>query len=371
MYHYSRSKRLETLRKSVFTKKYATAAIVLALVLAYQYSHAQHSAKIAPETVSSDAYQKNCAACHGSHLEGGFGPSLVGDSFREKWKKLGVEALLKYVSSKAHTGSTESLSKQTYISTVNDIIIAAQLGAPLAANVAGQDDMWPEDVIEMEVDWISKWRANQDAIADAENRRVTALLQSLKPVMQAMLENVADGDWLHWRRTYDGHGYSPLQQINRQNVEDLRVAWALALPFGTNAITPLVYDGVLFINSNGTVRAIEAQIGDILWQYTRPAERRWQMSQPRNLAISGTTLFVPTSDVHMIALDIHTGTVVWDHAIEPEGTAIHITAGPLVVRDKVIQGVAGCVDAENMGGCYIVALDTKTGREVWRFNTIA
>ena len=127
----------------------------------------------------------------------------------------------------------------------------------------------------------------------------------------------------------------------------------------------------LFINSNGTVRAIEAQTGDILWQYTRPAERRWQMSQPRNLAISGTTLFVPTSDVHMIALDIHTGTVVWDHAIEPEGTAIHITAGPLVVRDKVIQGVAGCVDAENMGGCYIVALDTKTGREVWRFNTIA
>ena len=73
MYHYSRSKRLETLRKSVFTKKYATAAIVLALVLAYQYSHAQHSAKIAPETVSSDAIRKTVLHVMAVTLKAGSG----------------------------------------------------------------------------------------------------------------------------------------------------------------------------------------------------------------------------------------------------------------------------------------------------------
>ena len=375
MFYYSRSKMLHTLLKYIFTQKYFTIAMVLAIAPAYQYSYAQAAVNAdpepEPEPVISAAYQTNCAACHGSHLEGGFAGSLINDSFREKWKQLGETALLKYVSSTMPTEMPGSLLMETYISAVNDIIITARIGDPLTPSIAAQDDLWPEDVIEMDVDWVSRLPVNQDAIADAENLRVTALLQGIKPVTQDMLENVDNGDWLHWRRTYSGHGYSPLQQINRENVAELEVAWALALPFGTNAITPLVHDGVMFVNSNGTVRAIEARSGDILWQYARPVERRWQMSQPRNLAISGTTLFVPTSDVHMIALDIRTGSVLWDHAIEPEGTPIHLTAGPLVVRDKVIQGASGCADAENVSGCFIAALDTKTGREVWRFNTIA
>lgn len=151
----------------------------------------------------------------------------------------------------------------------------------------------------------------------------------------------------------------------------MELAWALALPQGTNAITPPVNDGVMFVNSNGTVRAIEPRSGDILWQFERQAERRMQSSQPKSMAISGTMLLVPTSDLHMLALDARSGELLWDHSIEPEGTVFHLTSGPLVVKDKVIQGVSGCHDGSLEGGCFIVALDLKTGEARWRINTIA
>ena len=78
------------------------------------------------------------------------------------------------------------------------------------------------------------------------------------------------GSWLLWRRTYDAFGSSPLKKINKTNVGDLRVAWTWSLPNGPSEGTPLVHDGVLFIQSYGdTLQALDAATGDLLWQYSR------------------------------------------------------------------------------------------------------
>ena len=90
------------------------------------------------------------------------------------------------------------------------------------------------------------------------------------PVTDAMLENPDDEDWLTWRRTTDGCGYSPLDQIDRQNVGDRRMVWTRALATGRQEGTPLVYDGVLYMpQSDDVIEAIDAVTGDLRWSYRR------------------------------------------------------------------------------------------------------
>ncbi len=105
-----------------------------------------------------------------------------------------------------------------------------------------------------------------------------APLDRLTPVTDAMLRNPPPGDWLHWRRTYDGWAHSPLTQINRDTVKNLKVAWTWSLNSGTGAVnefTPLVHDGIMFMwNFGETIQALDAKTGTLLWQYTHAAAGR-------------------------------------------------------------------------------------------------
>ena len=95
-------------------------------------------------------------------------------------------------------------------------------------------------------------------------------LSSLSEVTDEMLLEPSDGDWLHWRRTYNGWGYSPLEEINRDNVGDLSVAWSWSLTPGATETTPIVHDGVLFVHNNlDKVQALDGATGDLLWEYVR------------------------------------------------------------------------------------------------------
>ena len=193
-------------------------------------------------------------------------------------------------------------------------------------------------------------------------------LEKLTPVTDAALAKPSPGDWLTWRRTYDDLGFSPLNQINKSNVSDLRVAWAWSLPNGPNEATPLVHDGVLFVHSFGDkVQALDATTGDLLWQYTRELPKDIPPSVKRHISIYGDKLFVPTSDVHIVALDIKTGKMVWDHQVGDFKDGFRMTGGPLVAKGKVMIGTGG----RAAGGNYIVGLDTQTGQEAWRFYVIA
>jgi len=216
---------------------------------------------------------------------------------------------------------------------------------------------------------------NHDAVFTATIARRKALLDRISPISDETLRHPPDGDWLTWRRTYEGLGYSPLHQIDTGSVHDLRETWAWVLPEGPNEITPLVHDGVLFVESANTVQALDGATGDLLWQYVRPLPEslhNGSASIVKNLAIYRNMLYAPTADGHVVALNVKTGAVVWDQQVlGPQETQhhLHLDGGPIVVHGKVIMGASGCNTYP--GGCFIVGLDAQTGNLAWRFDTIA
>ena len=123
------------------------------------------------------------------------------------------------------------------------------------------------------------------ATASAQQPQAADPTRNLTPVTDAMLKNPPPGDWLMWRRTYDAWGYSPLDQINKDNVKDLQVAWTWSLTNGATETTPIVHDGVLYIfNYADKVQALNAATGDLIWEYKRdlPAKLdRRERQQPR------------------------------------------------------------------------------------------
>ena len=132
------------------------------------------------------------------------------------------------------------------------------------------------------------------------------------PVTDAMLEDPAPGDWLMWRRTLDGWGYSPLDQIDRGNVGDLRMVWTRALAAGSQQGTPLAYGGVLYMpNPNDVIQAIDAVTGDLRSGSTAATSPTTSTTTSaalvsvtnRNIAIHGTRILDTSNDDYIFALD--------------------------------------------------------------------
>jgi alcohol dehydrogenase (cytochrome c) len=218
--------------------------------------------------------------------------------------------------------------------------------------------------------------ANPKVFADETYRKALAerehTLSSLSPVTDDMLRSPPAGDWLAWRRTYENISHSPLRQIDRSNVSRLTVAWAWSLPVGSNEITPLVHDGVMFVTSSNQVQALDAATGTLLWRYVRalaPQYRGAALTRQRNFAIYGNHIHIATADRHVVALDARTGKVVWDTQIVPDTlSGILLSAGPIAVHGKIVQGVGLGLTCK--GGCYIVGLAAETGALAWRFDTV-
>src|SRR5215813_1684622 len=178
---------------------------------------------------------------------------------------------------------------------------------------------------------------------------LAAQVGEFRPVTEAMLRNPAPGDWLNWRRTDNAWGYSPLDQIKRDNVQKLQLAWSWAMENpGAQEATPLVYNGVMYLpNPGGVIQALDGATGDLIWEYrpedTRSVQRGGGDVElrgiQRNLAIFGDKIFGTTNDAHIIALDARTGKRVWDVAVADPMLGYSYTSGPIVVRGKVIAGM--------------------------------
>jgi len=349
-------------------------AKLLAALVCFSPLYAIAASPDAPNAVISksappgqDAYVNHCASCHGPSLGGGFGPPLMGDGFVARWGQAAPDALLNYVK-KMPPSDPNSLDPATYAEITNFIRTANQLPAAGAAAAASAAPT-PKRPSAHIVPPIAR---NYDAAYTAARQHRDDLANRVTPVTDAMQRAPRDEDWLLWRRDQASHGFSPLHQIDRSSVGQLRLAWSLALSHSTNAITPLVHDGVMYIDSNGTVQALDAASGDVIWEYARPSSTtRVPLSQPRGIALYGNAVYVPTIDNHELALDAHTGKLLWDHELAQPDDRLETTAAPLIVHGKVIQGVSGCQGQEYRGGCFIVALDAATGKELWRFHTIA
>ncbi|PCJ23506.1 MAG: alcohol dehydrogenase [SAR86 cluster bacterium] len=215
--------------------------------------------------------------------------------------------------------------------------------------------------------WQSAALAQPDSSSSQSD---AALLANLSPVSDAMLRSPADKDWLLWRRTYDSQGFSPLDQVNRQNVSQLSLAWRTELAPGPNMATPLVHDGVMFLASTeDTVLALDARSGNELWTYKH--ESNATPSARIGIALHGEKVLIPTQDLHVVALNSKSGAVLWDHEISANATDLipyALRGAPLIANGIVIQGVTATMIPE---GGFIVGLDINSGEELWRFHTVA
>ena len=132
------------------------------------------------------------------------------------------------------------------------------------------------------------------------------------PVTDEMLWKPDPANWLSWRRTLDAWGYSPLDQIDRNNVSRLKMVWTRGLGTGTVEATPLVYNGVMYVPGPGDViAAIDAKTGDLVWEHRRKLPEGVNGGTNRNIAIWGSTLIDGSADNQIYAVDVHTGNMVW------------------------------------------------------------
>ena len=196
---------------------------------------------------------------------------------------------------------------------------------------------------------------------------------SFVPITDDMLQDPSDEDWLMWRRTLDSWGYSPLDEINTDNVDQLRLVWSRGLRQGAQQGTPLAYNGMLYMpNPNDIIQAINAVTGDLVWEYQRPipADINEYMggliSVNRNIAIYGNTIIDTANDDYIFALNAETGTLTWETQIfdYTKNPARH-SAGPIIANGKVISG-RSCRPMRGPDACAIIAHDARTGEELWR-----
>ena len=179
-------------------------------------------------------------------------------------------------------------------------------------------------------------------------------------------------NWLTYSGGYDSLRHTALDEITLMNADDLELKWVhLANSLQVFETTPLVVDGIMYLTeAPNTVVALDAKLGRVFWQYTyEPSSdaRPCCGSVNRGLAILGDTLFMATLDANLVAIDAWTGKPVWMTNVGDATRGYVMTLAPLVVKDKVIVGVAG---GEYGIRGFIAAYDAVTGDEAWRFYTI-
>ncbi len=204
------------------------------------------------------------------------------------------------------------------------------------------------------------------------------LVRTLQPVTDSELNRPAADDWLMRRGNFAAWGFSTLDQINAGNVGRLRLAWAWNMEPGYQEEAPLAHNGVIFLaNPKNVVQALDGRTGDLLWEYRRELPKveggyhNDLFSRARGtIALYDDKVLLATADAHIVALDVRTGKMIWDTTVADYRQGYTFTGGPLAARGKVIAGISGCTNP-GTSGCFIVALDAKTGSEIWRTKTIA
>ena len=198
-------------------------------------------------------------------------------------------------------------------------------------------------------------------------------IKNYTPVTDAMLTNPPDGEWLIGRGNYAGWSYSPLKQIDGGNVHDLQLQWVWAMnEGGANETSPIVHDGIMFLgNTYNTMQALDAKTGELLWENrVGPAPSRPNYGGMRSIAVWGDKVYFAGNDAVLHALDAKTGKLVWSTPLS-DVPGHNNTSGVMAVHGKIITGLTGCGRIPAKDHCYISAYDAKTGKQVWKFVTVA
>jgi alcohol dehydrogenase (cytochrome c) len=400
-------------------------AMTVAFSVAQQPSSSAGSYTNTQADAGNETYQAKCATCHGEDLHGGTGPALSGAAFMKKWgprttKDLSVEThdampwgnpgTLTYDETAnivAFILRTNGLpaGTQPLMADTESVIGAAAprsragRGAGAAASGEGQA---AAGAGEGQTAGTGEGRATgggraagqaapaggRAPAAGGRAPRVEATgptgltvlgeVKNYVPVTDQMLLHPDPANWILPRGNYQAWSHSPLKQITKQNVSKLKMAWVWAMADGGNEPTPLVYDGIIYINEpDYAVDALDGRTGDLIWRnQVRPADQSGGgCGDMRSMAIYQDKLLVSTRDAHLVALDAKTGKTDWDvKSADYAKDGQCVSSGPLVVKGLALTGESNCETYKAdpaVQGCFISAFDIETGKLVWRFNTVA
>jgi alcohol dehydrogenase (cytochrome c) len=318
-------------------------------------------------------YAEHCATCHSSSLRGSaHGAALVGKPFIDKWASAPFATLVAYTQAQMPPGQAHTLSLTEHAA-VNRYLVAQNATAlqdsMLLASSQTFEVETPEGAGPVEF-------AAAASVMDLARNAGTFRNQTVpnyRPITDSDLRSPPDGDWLHWRRTADGHGHSPLSTITKENVHRLTLSWSVAMYDGSNQVTPLVRDGIMYLtHANNKIQALDASNGTLIWeyQYQFPPEAKLLGGPTRNIALYGDALFLSTYDAAIVAIDARTGQQKWRTQKADYRNAYTHSAGPIIADGVVVSGINGC-ELFTPEGCFITGHDPLTGAELWRTSTLA
>jgi alcohol dehydrogenase (cytochrome c) len=182
----------------------------------------------------------------------------------------------------------------------------------------------------------------------------------------------SQADWPSYNGGSNGSRYSTLEQIDRRNVERLAPTWMFTLPNAPRLqVTPVVVGGVMYVTSANEAWALDAGSGREIWHYQRPRTKGLVGNAAggvnRGVGVAGERVFMVTDHAHLIALDRHTGALLWDTEMADWRQNYNATGAPLPIGNLVVTGTSG--GDEGVRG-FVAAFDQATGKEVWRFWTV-
>jgi len=334
-----------------------------------------------------NSYNGNCAACHQPNLAGADEAlPLAGPNFMRTWGPRSTADLYNFIRASMPYGRGGSLDNKTYADITAFILkangakggVATFTGAGATRIASIADGKIPEAIarsrgITRTGDDLGPQDAFQTTYFPVRPFTLTmeGNIKNYTPVTDAMMRQPADGDWLMARRNYQGWSYSPLKQITPENVKHLSLKWVWAMnEGGASEITPIIHDGIMFLSNTGnTIQAINARTGELQWENrVGPAPVR-AYGGMRSIGVYGDKVYFNSIDAKLYALDARTGKIVWTTVI---ADATHSnTGGVIIINGKVLSGLTGCGRRPASDHCFISAYDANTGRQLWKFTTVA
>lgn len=304
-----------------------------------------------------------CALCHGAELEGATGPALMGPAFLGKWNGGAgrtTDDLFTVLRTTMPKPAVGSLSGQAYLDVLAYVLqrnglpagtraLSAQPAALRAVPLAGL--------------------APPKKVAPAFIAGETGTSPSGSGPSQAELNTAPDSsDWLYATRDYAGTRYSPLGQVNRDNVGRLAVACVYQLgSVETFQSAPIVYRGIMYLTTARITAAIDAATCKPRWRYEWAPKDDEVWANNRGVAIKDGYVVRGTADGYLVALDAADGRLLWARQVAHPAEGETITMAPLIYQDLAIIGPAG---SENNIQGWIGAFRLSDGEPRWRFNTV-
>src|SRR5688500_8405000 len=356
-------------------------ATAVALMSAQQPPAAPGPFTAAQATSGRTAYDQNCAGCHGPDLRGV--PALAGPAFIGGWGTRSTRDLFNTIRSSMPPDRAGQLREEVYLDIVayimqtngrtpgnqmltatTDVPVGGGAPAQAAAQAGAGGGRQGAAAPARGGGQGGAPGGGRGAAPPAIGLTVQGEVRNFTRVTDEMLKNPPPGDWLVLRRAQYAANCSPLTQITRDNAQDLQLAWVWPMnEGGTNQPSPLAHNGTIYLNNTtGIIQALDGKTGDLIWEH-----RLGGNIAMRGMSLYDDKLFVAMSDANLVALDARTGKLAWKVPM-PDGRGS--SSGPLAAKGKIIQGMGGC-SAYVETKCFISAYDAATGKQLWKFATIA